>query len=381
VRIGFDVSQTGVNKAGCGCLAFSLIQTLSRIDKNNTYILYSNFGPDFWDPDHLRGTFNGRSDNLERRFADFSHQRSRDFWGNPTADFEQNLGQPEIVHSNNYYCPTGLKKARLVYTLYDLAFLAHPEFTTEANRLVCFNGVFEASLRADVIIAISEYSRQHFLSFFPHFPADNVKVVPLASRFKLGAKVSSLPIAAKMAAVQDGFWLTVGTLEPRKNLRRLLKAYAELRKGGATELPLVMAGGKGWLEEGLQQYIRELGIQEDVHLTGYIDDEALQWLYQNCFAFVYPSLFEGFGLPVVEAMSLGAAVITSNVTSLPEVCGDAAIMVDPLDSDAMAEAMRQLENDSDRRKELQRKALVQARKFSWEKSAEQVLEIYSELSD
>lgn len=379
MRIGFDVSQTGVNKAGCGYMAYSLIQSLSRIDKENRYILYSNFGPDFWDPDHSRGTFNGRSNHLERRFTSFSHPRSWEFWSNPTPGFEQKLGQPDIVHSNNYYCPKGLKEARLVYSLYDLAFLAYPEFTTEANRLVCFNGVFEASLRADVIIAISEYSRQHFLSFFPHFPAEKVKVVSLASRFKPGTLASSPPLAAKVAALQDGFWLTVGTLEPRKNLRRLLKAYADLRKGGETELPLVMAGGRGWLEEGLQQYIGELGIQEHVHLTGYIRDEALQWLYQNCFGFVYPSLFEGFGLPVVEAMSLGAAVITSNVTSLPEVCGSAAVMIDPLDRESLAEEMRRLENDSDMRKELQRQALLQGGKFSWEKSAEQVLEIYSAL--
>jgi glycosyltransferase involved in cell wall biosynthesis len=381
VKIGFDVSQTGANKAGCGYMAYSLIQALTRIDRDNDYILYSNFGPDFWDPDHAQGTFNGRSligrpPNLQRRFTNFSHYRSREFWDTPPPDFELKLGRPDIVHSNNYYCPNGLQQARLVYSLYDLAFLAHPEYTTEANRLVCFNGVFEASLRADAIVAISQFSRRHFLSLFPHYPAENVHVIPLASRFP-GAPASSRPLAGWKPALPGQYWLTVATLEPRKNLRRLLQAYAELQKSRQTNLPLIMAGGKGWLEDGLRSYIQELGLQDHVHLTGYVDDPTLQWLYQNCFAFVYPSLFEGFGLPVVEAMSLGAAVITSNTTSLPEVCGGAAVLIDPTDTDALAEAMRQLENDANLRTDLQQKALGQAAKFSWAKSAEQVLGVYS----
>lgn len=382
MRIGFDVSQTGANKAGCGYMAHSLIQTLSQMDQENDYILYSNFGPDFWDPDHAQGTFdgrflNGRSPNHERRFTNFSHHRSRQFWATPPPDFEQKLGRPDIIHSNNYYCPTGLQQARLVYSLYDLAFLAHPEYTTEANRLVCFNGVFEASLRAAAIVTISQFSRRHFLSLFPHFPAENVKVIPLASRFNLGAPASSRQMTDWKAAPPEQYWLTVATLEPRKNLRRLLLAYAALRNSRQTALPLVMAGGKGWLEDGLRSYIQELNIQNHVHLTGYVDDPTLQWLYQNCFAFVYPSLFEGFGLPVVEAMSLGAAVITSSTTSLPEVCGKAAVLIDPTDADALAEAMRRLENDSDSRADLQQKALIQAAKFSWEKSAEEVLKVYA----
>lgn len=395
MRIGFDVSQTGANKAGCGYMAYSLIRQLTAMDRENDYILYSNFGPDFWDPDHAQGTFNGRLENarssngrtanIERRFTNFSHPRSKAFWSGPAADYEEKLGRPDLVHSNNYYCPDGLHKARLVYSLYDLAFLEHPEYTTEANRLVCFNGVFEASLRADALIAISEYTRQHFLALFPHFPAEKVYHVPLASRFSssVGGQAGSLRSNLSMVGGQAGslrsneYWLSVATLEPRKNLRRLLQTYAALKHSRQTRLPLVMAGGKGWLEDDLRDYIQELDLQNDVHLTGYVDDPTLQWLYQNCFAFVYPSLFEGFGLPVVEAMSLGAAVITSNSTSLPEVCGDAAVLIDPTDTDALAQAMHHLENDVSLRERLQQKALGQAAKFSWEESAERVLGVYS----
>ncbi len=379
MRIGFDVSQTGSNKAGCGYVAYSLIQHLARLDHDNYYILYSNFGPDFWDADHKRNTFQTRQANFERRFTEFSHSQARVFWSNPAPGFEDQLGRPDVVHANNYFCPKGLRHARLVYTLYDLVYVEHPEFTTEANRLICFNGVFEASLRADMIISISEYSRRHFLEIFPHYPAERVQVLHPASRFSLTDDVDEKAGQVKKLPAGE-FWLSVGTLEPRKNLRRLLQAYARLRHEGLTDLPLAVAGGKGWLEEDLPDYIAGLGIQNDVHLLGYVNDAQLHWLYRHCFAFLYPALFEGFGMPVLEAMSLGAAVITSNVTSLPEIAGDAALSVDPEDVEAMAEAMLRLQNDSTLHADLQRRALARSKLFSWEKMARGVLDVYEELA-
>lgn len=374
-RIGFDVSQTGANKAGCGYVAYSLIQHLARLDPHNQYVLYSNFGADFWDPDHAQTTFQCKQANFQRCFADFSHNQARSFWNNPGPDFEEHLGHPDIVHANNYFCPTGLRHARLVYTLYDLAVVAHPEFSTEANRLVCFNGLFEASLRADMIISISEYSKQHFLEVFPHYPAERIRVFHPASRFSLthdannkNGQIKKLPSGA--------FWLSVGTLEPRKNLRRLLQAYAQLRQEKLTDLPLAMAGGKGWLEEDLVDYITSLDLKPYVHLLGYVNDTQLRWLYRNCFAFVYPSLFEGFGMPVLEAMSLGAAVITSNVTSLPEIAGDAALSIAPNDVEGLIEAMTRLQNDSNLRTDFQQRAVARSTLFSWEQTAQAILEVY-----
>jgi glycosyltransferase involved in cell wall biosynthesis len=373
--IGFDVSQTGARKAGCGYFAFSLIRHLAQLDHANHYILYSNFGPDFWDPDHKGNTCQTQQTNFERRFTEFSYSRAMAFWSNPVPDFEDQLGRPDIIHANNYFCPRGLRHARLVYTLYDLVYVEHPEFTTEANRLVCFNGVFEASLRADMIISISEYSKRHFLAIFPHYPSDQVRVLHPASRFSLTDGVDEKAGRVKKLP-PEGFWLSVGTLEPRKNLRRLLQAYARLRHEGLTELPLAMAGGKGWLEEDLPAYIASLDIKNDVHLLGYVSDVQLRWLYRHCFAFLYPALFEGFGMPVLEAMSLGAAVITSNVTSLPEITGDATLSVTPEDVDALAEAMLRLQDDSILHADLKQRALARSKFFSWEKTAQEVLDVY-----
>jgi glycosyltransferase involved in cell wall biosynthesis len=173
--------------------------------------------------------------------------------------------------------------------------------------------------------------------------------------------------------------LSVGTLEPRKNIRRLLQAYAILFNKNLTNFPLAIAGGAGWLENELPNFITSLGLKEKVYILGYVNDLQLRWLYHYCFAFVYPSLFEGFGVPVLEAMSMGAGVITSNRTSLPEIIGDAGIQVDPEDVESIAEAMVRLQQDNTLREDLQRRALIRASLFSWEQMARGVLGIYKDL--
>lgn len=376
MRIGFDVSQTGANKTGCGVVAYSLINHLARIDSDNFYILYSNFGSDFWDPDHKRNTFFSQQPNMERRFSDFSKNQAKIFWSNPPPNFEDQLGNPDIIHSNNFYCPMGLRKARLVYTLYDLSFVDNPDFSTESNRLICFDGVFKASLYADRIISISKYSQDHFLETFPHFPSERLQVLHPASRYSLSDGLDDMK--GRIHRLSPGaFWLSVGTLEPRKNVRRLLQAYSQLVARGVTVLPLVLAGGKGWLEEGLADYLAGLGLKNKVYLLGYVSDLQLRWLYRHCFAFVYPSLFEGFGVPVLEAMSLGAGVITSNRTSLPEIIGDVGIQIDPEDVEDIIKAMTLLQQDHRLRKNLQQKGLARSDLFSWDQMAQGVLKTYN----
>lgn len=299
------------------------------------------------------------------------------FWSTPAADLETQLRKPDVIHINNFFCPIRLLRARLVYTLYDLGFVDHPEWTTEENRLGCFTGVFNASLYADLIVAISQYSRQHFLEIFPHYPAERVVVVYPASRF---SALSDLPRPEPLPPLQpQQFWLSVGTLEPRKNHRRLLQAYARLKTHLTQSMPFVLVGGRGWLMDDFEPMLEELGLQQDVIRLGYVDDTTLQWLYQHCFAFVYPSLFEGFGLPVLEAMSLGAPVIASMVTSIPEIIGDAGILVNPRCEEAICAAMLQLVTDSQCRVHLRARARRQAAKFSWQAAAQAVLTCYQEV--
>ena len=378
MKIGFDISQTGSLKAGCGYFADSLIRALADLDSENKYILYPHFGTTFWDPNGEKNTIKVNKPNMERKRIGRDIETAFSFWENIGVDSEERLGNPDVIHANNFYCPSGLTKARVVYTLYDLNFLDNPELTTEENRSKCFGGVFTAAISADFIVSISQYSLKRFLEIYPHYPKERTGVVHLGSRFcstdqmnMIGDMVSGLE--------PDRFWLSVCTLEPRKNLRRLLRAFREYLNLTADPRPLVLAGGKGWMEGDLENFIGELGLNGHVLLTGYVSDEKLCWLYQNCFAFIYASLYEGFGLPVLEAMGFGAAVITSNTTSLPEVAGEAAHYVDPLNIQNMAEGFRILAMDNGYRHTLRKNAFIQAKKFSWRKSAEEILYCYRQI--
>jgi len=377
MKIGFDISQTGTQKAGCGYFAESLIRHLSEIDAENQYILYPTFGDLFWDPDWSSGTCRIARSNFQCHRGQKTFREARFFWNHPPADFEEQLGNPQIIHSNNFFCPSRLQNARLVYTLYDLSFLVHPEWTTEENRTGCFEGVFHASLYADFIISISHYSRNHFLEVFPHYPPDRILVAHPASRFAGQGEVSQ-PESLKLLK-RNQFWLTVGVLEPRKNHLGLLRAYALLKANRGTTFPLVIAGAKGWLMDHFEKEMDTLNLRRDIILLGYVDDTALQWLYQNCFAFIYPSFFEGFGLPVTEAMSLGAPVIASKVSSLPEIVGEAGILIDPLDENQLYQSMQKLSACPQFHLDLKDKVSRQATQFSWKSTALVVLQCYREV--
>jgi glycosyltransferase involved in cell wall biosynthesis len=227
------------------------------------------------------------------------------------------------------------------------------------------------------VVAISEASRNHYLRTFPHFPADRIRVIYPCSRFADGTADGKRPAA--LAAIAEGrFWLNVGTIEPRKNQYRLLDAYARYLGAGGAPMPLVLAGGKGWLMDGFQDHVRALGIESHLVMTGYVTDEELTWLYKNCYANLYPSLFEGFGLPVLEGMQFGAPTLASNSSSIPEVAGQAAILLEPDDADAWAQAMLQLAVNTGERDKMCAASLKQAAQFDWQYSAAALLQLYEE---
>jgi glycosyltransferase involved in cell wall biosynthesis len=378
VRIGFDVSQTGRDKAGCGVLADSLIRHLPALMAEDEFLLYATFGDLYWDERWAEETALPAGANVRRGFHHTDFEEARAFWRTPPAALDSALGDPDIVHSNNFFCPLTLERARLVYTLHDLAFVENPEWTTEGNRIGCFTGAFNASVRADFIVAVSDFSRRHFLANFPHYPVERTAVVHEASRFAdVGSPAAPRPerLAGFEAA---GFWLSVGTIEPRKNYDRLLDAYARLRAGRRRTLPLVIAGKGGWMMQHFEDRLAALGIAEDVIRLGYVSDGELCWLYRNCFALVYPTLWEGFGLPLVEAMSQGAAVISSNVSAIPEILGDAGLLIDPHDVESLVAAMRRLEAEPALRGEIVERAARRVLRFSWQEAARKVAEIYRE---
>lgn len=373
MKIGFDVSQTSRTKAGCGFFAENLIHHLSLFDKQNQYLLYPTFGNHYWSHD-FKNTFCNRLPNFNSGLSHNDLFEAIEFWKNDPNEIEQKLGNVDILHSNNFFCPPKFSKTKIVYTLYDLSFLEYPECTTEHNRIACFDNLFKASLNADFIIAISNYTRNHFLQICPYFPVDRIRVIYPGNR--LSGNHKDIKLSKKLKQFMDiPFWLNVGTIEPRKNILRLLRAYSNLLKQNPNTFPLVLAGSEGWLSN-IQDTINILNLKNKVHILGYVDNEELQWLYQNCFCFIYPSLFEGFGLPILEAMTFGKPVISSYVTSIPEVIGDSGVLINPLIEDEILEAMLLIERNKNYRKELMQKALKQAARFSWDNSAKEMLRVY-----
>jgi glycosyltransferase involved in cell wall biosynthesis len=374
MHIGFDVSQTGSGKAGCGYFAHAMIEAMIDVAPTNSYQLFPSFGDFYFDP--LMPIGNPYAGQTATYYGPrhLSRESAQRFWLG--GDSRETLDGLDIVHANNFWCPVAPTSSRLIYTFYDMGFAVNPEWTTEANRRGCFDGVFRSAVAADWVVAISEASRDHYLRTFPFFPADRIRVIHPCSRFADPDAPGQRPTSLDGIAA-GGFWLNVGTIEPRKNQHRLAEAYARYRLSSPDPLPLVLAGGKGWLMEDFQAHLLALGITEHVLLTGYVSDDELIWLYRNCYANLYPSLFEGFGLPVLEGMQFGAPTIASDNTSIPEVAGSAAILLPADDVDAWTRALLHLQAHGDERNRLADAARARARTFDWTSSAKSLLDLYT----
>lgn len=373
MKIGFDISQTGASKAGCGYFAYALANALPILASDNDYYFFQSFGDFFFDALLSRRAASQNKKNIRTGPHIYSYKAAKDYWN--AQDLEISLGCPDIIHSNNYWCPTQVKTSRVIYTLYDLSFIQQPEWTTEANRIGCFEGVFRATITADWIVAISKASRNHFLELFSYFPEDRIQVIYPASRFTETDREGSRPKALKNISA-DQFWLSVGTIEPRKNQKKLLEAYARYLALGGGHMPLVLAGGLGWKMDDIESFIESLGIASHVIMTNYVSDDELIWLYRNCYANLYPSLFEGFGLPVLEGMQFGAPTVASRSTSIPEVTNNAAILIEPEDMEAWSRTLLKLSTDKNLRNQLRKKAVSQASHFAWNTSGKALLELY-----
>lgn len=374
MHIAFDISQTGAGKAGCGYYAHALIQSILELAPENSYSLLPSFGDFYFDSSMpILNPYSGHKVHYGPRHLSLGSVKR--FWTD--AHIETELGKPDILHSNNFWCPTQLSSSRLVYTLYDLGFLENPNWTTETNRVGCFEGVFRASIKADWIVSISEFTRDHFLNFFSWFPSDRIRVIYPCSRFTDSNSEGVRPPKSERL-FPEKFWLSVGTIEPRKGYDTLVDAYARYLSLGGDILPLVIAGGKGWLMDDFQKRIENLGIANHVIMLGYVSDKNLIWLYRHCFANLYPSLFEGFGLPILEGMQFGAPTLASNSSSIPEVVGDSAIMISPGNTEIWAQTMVRLIKDKSLRTRLSEASRVRVQSFSWKNSAFSLLSLYDE---
>ncbi len=323
--------------------------------------------------------------NFQDRRAPLSERALTILWHrlNVPIPVEWFTGPVDIFHSTDFVLPP-VRQARTILTVHDLSFMRLPQ-CAEAGLRAYLNKVVPRSIeRADLVLADSQSTKNDLIELLGVSP-DKIEVVyaGVESRFRPMEGEMALQRVRKRYGLGFPFILSLGTLEPRKNLTGLIDAYALLRGKGQVirdkGLRLVIAGGKGWLYGEIFARVEELGLSGQVIFPGFVADEDLPALYNLAELFVFPSLYEGFGLPPLEAMACGTPVVTSDRPSLPEVVGEAGLMVEATDSQALAEAMERVLMDGNLRGEMREKGLKQAGKFTWEAAAEKLLDVYGRL--
>jgi glycosyltransferase involved in cell wall biosynthesis len=283
----------------------------------------------------------------------------------------------DLFHGLSNFLPLR-KVCPYVVTIHDLSYYVHPERCPWLRRQYWYAMTRRTVELADAMITVSHASRRDIEHFFPT-TRGRVHVIPNAAhaRFRpleVAREATCLPALG----INFPYVLFVGTLEPGKNVERLIRAFDVV----AADFPqhhLVVAGDRGWLYEGIFAAAQQARARDRIHFLGHQPDDAVVELMNFCDVFVFPSLYEGFGLPPLEAMACGAPVITSNVSSLPEVVGDAAVLVNPLNSEEIAEAIQKVLSDESLRRELRQKGLARASKFSWKNAAKETLMVYQSI--
>lgn len=264
-----------------------------------------------------------------------------------------------------------------VVTILDLSFLRLPEAFGRANRTYLRSMVRLASRRADRVITISEATRKDVIRLLGTPPERVVAVhCGVDVRFTPTEDSRAVALLRERYNLPQEFVLYLGTIEPRKNLVRLIDAYTRLRERGVTDWPLVLAGGRGWGDEAILGRAARSGASESIRFVGFVPEEEIPLWYNAAALFVYPSEYEGFGLPVLEALACGTPSVASNSSSLPEVAGNAAVLVDPTDVEAIADGMQRVIEDPALRSHLATEGPLRARSFSWARMAEQTLGVY-----
>ncbi len=331
--------------------------------------------PDDWQLTAMVGGANQAAyDGVTMRRArlDTESPIKRILWEQAIQPFQ--LGAFDLYHAMAFVAPMALNKP-MVVTVYDLTFMRYPERLATARRLYLRALTARTCRRAQRIIAIS-HSTARDLTDLLDIPPETIDVTPLAYDAAVFRPLPQEAVAAfrKRLHLPDRYWLYLGTIEPRKNLTTLLEAYAQLPE--RARLPLVLAGGKGWQFEDVFATINRHKLNDKVLLPGFIPADAVPFWYNSAELFIYPSVFEGFGLPVLEAMACGTPVITSNVSSLPEVAGDAGLCLPPHEVDTWRDALQRAFHDAAWRDRARTAGLQAARAFTWARTAQLTVDSY-----
>jgi len=364
MKICVDVGPLSV-KGGTATYVSNVLTKIFEIDTDNEYFLYTGADNSY--------TFKEYHNVTEKNIA-ISRRSSRLVWDQLILPYELKKHDIDVMHGTKGVAPI-FTDSKIVITIHDLIPILYPDTYTMIDRTYWRHVLPLFAKTAEQIITVSESTKNDLVSLL-NIDETKVSVTPLGidNRYKKPLKDNIMTI--NRYYLPDQYILYVGTLQPRKNLATLIYAFYKLKQVKQIKHKLVIVGKKGWLYNDIFKLVNKFNIASEVKFTGYVPDEDLPYLYNAADLFVYPSFYEGFGLPPLEAMACGTPVITSNTSSLPEVVGDAGIMVDPYDVDGLAQAMYEVLTNDDLREDLIKKGIERAKMFSWEKTARETLKVY-----
>lgn len=374
--IGIDGNEANIsNKVGIGQYAFELLKQFSKIqDPNSKFQIYLKENP---------------NDEMPEKTASWQYEvfGPKKLWTQFALPFKlyTQRQKPDIFFTPSHYAPR-FSPIPTAISIMDMSFELFPDMFNKDDLYQLQNWTRYSAKNATIIFTISEASKNDIIKIYG-IPGEKIVVTPLGVRDDFQPKADR-PLDESMEKLQEKYKigskyiLFVGTLQPRKNIERLIEAFSKLEVRRKTEdvrnLQLVIIGKKGWQYEPILAAPQKFGVEDTVKFLDFVTDDDLPAFYSNALCFVLPSLYEGFGLPVLEAMKYGCPVLTSNVSSLPEAGGDSAVYFDPESVDDIAKQLERVLSDSALRKDMAAKGREQVKKFSWERSAKRTLEALEE---
>lgn len=384
MKIAFELSLLLYRKTGVGQYCENIVRELVRLNINNEVTFY---GVMFDFLGLKKSNKQLRELKLVPRSVKWLHYGVyRRLWSAIPIKFNRICRNPaEIHHFFNYIVPPYIK-GYVVLTVYDLVYLKHPDTMSNRNLRNLKMNFLRSIDRADLIITISEASKQEIIQHLNIEP-DKVKIVPPAVDHKAYCKLEvnegdkTVEIIKNKYNLPDNYLLYLGTLEPRKNIESIIKAYSRLSIELKEQYKLVIAGGAGWKYETIYKLVDELGLKDTIVFTGFVDEEHKTVIYNLAEIFVFPSLYEGFGMPPLEAMACGVPTIVSNIPSLSEVVNDSAIKVEPHDINVLKESISMLLTNEVLRRKYSELGISRASNYTWENSSMKLMEYYRDLVD
>ncbi len=376
MRIGIDF-VAALGSGGNGVYTSQLVQGLSHLDSDNTYYLYTRVRKKYRQARPIqRDNFKYKGVYLHLlTFGDLLKGFCKGL-NDRILSFSLKSDSVEVFHCTNPLNFPRIPLENVIVTIHDLAYLKGNRWAGDGTIRFFRENIQRVLQSSRLIIAVSLSTKEDILDNFK-VSKDKISVILEAADKNFGPLDPDRSLLHKVGLFKD-YILYVGSLQPRKNLKRLLQAYSVLPLRLKDSFDVALAGNprdKESLGE-LKNSVCELGIEKYVKLLGYVDPDSLVHIYNGASLFVYPSLFEGFGIPVLEALSCGVPTITSNVSSMPEVTGDAAILVDPYNVEEIAGAVEDLLDSDDLKEEYAKRAVERAKLFSWEKTAQETLGVY-----